>query len=206
MRHALTALVGAAFLLFCAAPARAEPIPWFYSWSRTPTVICADNSSSSYVALGPASQAEQIGTSAAIEATNIFHYGGKSNGPPAEFSGGAADQFTLTLHIYDPSVAAPGTVTFNGDLYGYLTSTTSHIQSYYSGVTTKSLTLGKHLYTIQLSTYAPSGSDCTTASVTAIATVTVQNLPEPASAVLALLALPAAFLWKRRRRAVSLSH
>jgi hypothetical protein len=201
MRQALTALLGAAMTILCAAAGRAEPIPWFYSWSRTPTVIKADNSPSSYVALSSTSQAEAPGTSSPIEATNVFHYSGGTNGPPAQFNGGAADQFTLTLHIYDPSVPNPGSVTFGGELFGYLTSATSHIQSYYSGVTTKSLTLGHHLYTIELSTFAPSGSDCNTAQVTAIATVTVQNLPEPATVVLAGLALPAAGLfWIRRRR------
>ena len=130
----------------------------------------------------------------------MFHYGGGSNGPPAEFSGGASDQFTMTLTLYDPSVSSPGSVTFTGEILGYLTPTASHIQTFYTGTTTKSLTLGKHLYTIQMSNYAPSGEDCTTGQVTAIATVTVQNLPEPATAVLAGLALPAAGLfWMRRR-------
>ncbi len=201
MRIVSTALLGAALLSMTAPAVRADPIAWYYSWSRTPTKIYADNSANSYIALSAASQTKQAETSSTIQATNVFHYGGGSNGPPALFSGGAADQFTLTLNIYDPSVAKPGSVTFSGELFGYLTATTSHIQSYYSGVTTKSLTLGDHLYTIQLSTLAPSGPDCTTFQVTAIATVTVQSLPEPAALVLAGLALPAAGLtWLRRRR------
>ncbi len=164
-------------------------------------VIYADNSTASTVALSPASQVEQTPTSAVIEAANVFHYGDGPNGPPAEFSGGPSDQFTLTLTIHDPSVANPGSVTFTGEILGYLTPTDSHIQTFYTGPTTKSLTLGKHLYTIQLSTYAPSGEDCTAGQVTAIATVTVQDLPEPASVVLAGLALPVAGLfWLRRRR------
>ena len=132
-----------------AAPARAESIPWYYSWLRTPDVIYADNSTASTVALSPASQVEQTPTSSVIEAANVFHYGDGANGPPAEFSGGPSDQFTLTLTIHDPSVANPGSVTFTGEILGYLTPTDSHIQTFYTGATTKSLTLGKHLYTIQ---------------------------------------------------------
>lgn len=199
MRYAPTALLGAALLSLGASAARADPIPWYYSWSRTPDVIHADNSTASYVALSPGSQAEQTPTSSTIQAANVFHYGDGPNGPPAGFSGGPSDQFTLTLKIYDPSVPNPGSVTFTGEILGYLTPTNSHIQTFYTGVTTKSLTLGKHLYTISLSTYAPSGEDCATGQVTAIATVTVQTLPEPASVVLAGMALPAAFYWLRRR-------
>ncbi len=201
MRYAPAVVLATALFSLGAAPARAESIPWYYSWSRTPDVIYADNSTASTVALSPASQVEQTPTSSVIEAANVFHYGDGANGPPAEFSGGPSDQFTLTLTIHDPSVANPGSVTFTGEILGYLTPTDSHIQTFYTGATTKSLTLGKHLYTIQLSTYAPSGEDCTTGQVTAIATVTVQDTPEPPTAVLAGLALPLTGLfWLRRRR------
>ncbi len=195
------ALLGTALLLLSASAVRADTIPWYFSWSRSPDVIHADNSAASTVALSPASQAEQTPTSSTIEAANVFHYAGGPTDPPASFGGGASDQFTLTLTIHDPSVANPGSVSFTGYLIGYLTPTVSHVQTFYTGTTTKSLTLGKHLYTIQMSNYAPSGEDCTTGQVTAIATVTVQDLPEPASVVLAGLALPAAGLfWLRRRK------
>ena len=201
MRCTPAALVGAALLSLAAlaAPAHADPIQWYYSWSRTPNPIYADGSTTSYVSLSQTSQTKTPGASL-IEAMNTFHYGGGPNGPPAVFSPGPSTLFALTLTVWDPTAAQPGQVTFDGNLFGYLTSTVSHIQSYYPKATTKSLTLGKDLYTITLDTFAPSGPDCTTAQVTAIAHVTVQPLPEPPSAVLAGLALPAVGLfWARRR-------
>jgi hypothetical protein len=202
MRYAPAVLFGTALLSLAAGAdaARADSIQWYYSWSRSPAVIYADGSTTSYVALSTASQTKTLGT-AAIQATNAFTYGGGVGGPPAIFSPSPATQFTLTLNIWDPAAPQPGHVSFAGELFGYLTSTTSHIQSYYPGVTTKSLTLGKHLYTVHLDAFAPSGPDCHTAQVTAIATVTVQKLPEPTAAFLAALALPAAgAFWLRRRR------
>jgi hypothetical protein len=95
-------------------------------------------------------------------------------------------------------------LTFAGELFGYLTFTNAHIESYYPGVTTKSLTIGKDLYTVHLATFAPSGPDCTTAQVTATATVTVQAMPEPSAGILAGLGLPAVILLlQRRQRRVS---
>ena len=80
MRIASTALLGAALLSMTAAAARADPIAWYYSWSRTPTKIYADNSANSYITLSAASQTKQAETSSTIQATNVFHYGGASNG------------------------------------------------------------------------------------------------------------------------------
>ena len=197
MRYAPAVLLGTA-LLGLAAPARADQIPWSYSWSRTPNVIYADGSTASYVTLSDASQTETPGAAGPIQATNVFTYGGSPNGPPAEFTD---KPFTLTLNLFDPTVAQPGSVSFAGDLFGYLTPTNGHITTFYAGPTTKSLTLGKHLYTITLDAYSPSGPDCTTPQVTAVASISVQTLPEPTAAVLAGLALSAGGLfWLRRRR------
>ena len=45
----------------------------------------------------------------------MFTYGGGANDPPAVFSPGPSTQFTLTLHIFDPSVPDPGKVDFQGE-------------------------------------------------------------------------------------------
>jgi hypothetical protein len=199
MRYTSAGLFGTALLSLSASIARADPIAWYYSWSRTPNVIQADNAPGGAVALSPASKMKTLANSSTIEAANVFHYGSGPNHPPASFGGGAADQFIMTLTIHDSSVPNPGSVTFNGGILGYMTPTVSHIQTFYTGVTTKSLTLGKHLYTIRMSNYSPSAEDCSTGQATAIATVTVQDMPEPTALVLAGLALPAAGLFWRRR-------
>lgn len=198
MRPTSAALLAAALIGLTAPAAHADPIAWSYSWSRSPDVIDADGTTTSILQLSSASTTEAPGTTSPVLATNVFTYGNGPNGPPAIFS---PTPFTLTLDIRDPASATPGSVSFTGELFGYFTPANDHIQTFYSGTLSKSILIGKHLYNVQIEAFAPNTEDCTTGQITAIAKVTVQSLPEPASAVLAGLALPAAGLfWLRRRR------
>ena len=101
----------------------------------------------------------------------------------------------MTLTIYDQASGASGDVSFDGELFGYFTPANDHVQTYYTGTLTKSILVGKHLYTVEMDDYVADTADCTTGHVTAIATVIVQSLPEPSAAVLAALGLSAAGLF-----------
>ncbi len=206
MRHTRAAFLGAAVLILAAAgAAHADPVQWSYSWSRTPDRIDADGTTTSYLQLSDASKAVTPGTAAPIVASNVFTYGNGPNGPPAVFSAPAnpIPNF-VTLTLYDQASGDSGAVSFDGEIFGYFTPANDHVQTFYTGTLTKSILLGKHLYTVTMDDFAPDTADCASGHVTAIAAVIVQSLPEPSAAVLAALGLPAfGLFWVRRRRVVA---
>ena len=186
MRHTRAAFLGAALLALTAAGVvHADPVQWSYSWSRTPDQIDADGTTTSYLQLSDASKAVTPGTIAPIVASNVFTYGNGPSGPPAVFSAPAnpIPNF-VTLTIYDQASGDSGGVSFDGEIFGYFTPANDHVQTFYTGTLTKSILVGKHLYTVEMDDFAPDTADCATGHVTAIATVIVQSLPEPSAAVL----------------------
>jgi hypothetical protein len=195
------ALAGKALvlLLLTGSPLRADLIRWTYSWSNTPNQIQANAPGTGSVHLTNAPSQSVVGDSS-IVATNLT----TSSKAPAT----APDQFTnktysLNLTIQDTASGKSHTFTFNGQLNGSLTATTSNLANTFVGPTTLQWTLGNHLYTVAIGPYVPPGAPGTSnaGSISARALVTVQTLPEPSSLLMAALGggLLGLRRWRRRQ-------
>jgi hypothetical protein len=78
------------------------------------------------------------------------------------------------------------------------------IMNNFTGPTKQSLTLGNHQYTVEIGPFAPPGppSANIAGSISALANVTVKDVPEPSTLVLSGLCLcvcGAGWWWKRAR-------
>ena len=201
MRYKLAVLFGIAHFCLSASAARADHIDWLYSWSRRPDQVYADGSTTSYIALTSESEIPATDNTDVV-AANLSVFSKAPDTAPATFTN---KPYTLTLTLTDGDTGAVGSLVFTGDFNGQVTSDSSNVGITFTGNITQSLTLGQHLYTVSMDAYAPPGpqGSSNVGSIGAHATVTVQSvqsLPEPCSAMLAVLALPACGFWRRRRR------
>jgi hypothetical protein len=198
MRYKPAVLFGIALFCLSANAARADHIDWLYSWSRSPDQVFADGSTTSYVALTGESEVPAGGNTDVV-AANLSVFSNAPDTAPATFTN---KPYTLTLTITDGDSNDAGSLAFTGEFNGRVTSDSSNVGITFTGQNTQSLTLGEHLYTVTMNAYAPPGppGSSNVGSIGAHATVAVQTLPEPASVLLAVLALPAGAFWRRRRR------
>jgi hypothetical protein len=173
--------VALAFLL-AQVPARADLIPWMYSWSGSPSVISADAPGTSTITLTDEPLREAIGNSD-IVATNLRTFSTAPATHPDTFTHAA---YTLGLFLLDPDSGQSGTLTFNGYFDGTLSSANSNIGNTFTGQTTQTIRLGDHLFTAHVNSYTPPGLPGTSnsGSIGAHVTITIQTLPEPSTLTL----------------------
>jgi hypothetical protein len=201
MRVSILTLAGVTLLL-SRAPASADPIPWMYSWSRSPEVISADAPGTGYITLTDEPLRTALGDSDVV-ATNLRTWSTASRSNPDLFT---AKPYQLSLSLVDVDSGQEGTLTFTGLLDGELTAGSSRIDNTFTGATVQSIVLGEHLYTASLGSWSPPGPpDSTNAgSISAHADISVESimtLPEPGSLLLAGLGATAlGFLACRPRR------
>jgi hypothetical protein len=203
MKSVRVPVFGIALLtLLAGAPrARADQILWNYNWSRSPGVLQADAPGTGYITLTDESLKSAIGDSD-IVATNLRTYSTATDANPDVFT---AKPYTLSLFLQDAASGVSGTLTFTGLFDGTLTALSANIKNTFTGQTTQTLVLGDNQYTATLGSYAPPGPSTSSnaGSISAHAIVTVdslvQDVPEPNSLALALLAAPAVFVFWRRR-------
>ena len=201
-------------LLFVATSVRADAIQWSYSWSRQPLSVASDGSGTGGISL---TLAPTTGD-ADITAVNLSTFSSAPLGTTDTFT---HSLFSLGLSIKDTASGNSDTTNFKGEFDGTLTPTKAGITATYDQTPHK-LTIGKHLYTVSLTTYtAPGIPDSPTvgsimAHVSATdaatgggistgggGTISLKEVPEPASLLLAGLASPALGLifWRRRAAA-----
>jgi hypothetical protein len=199
-------LAAALALFFGIAPsARADWIPWTYSWSNSPNNILADNAAGGgRISLTNEATRSAVGDSD-IVATNLRTYSTASPSAPDTVTN---KPYTLTLNLTDTTSGQSGTAVFTGVFNGTLTATSANITNTFTGLTTAVLDLGDNRYTVTLNAYTPPGQDgsLNAGGIGARATVTVETVhiastPEPGSLVLAACGLPLLALCLRRRRA-----
>ncbi len=204
MNYSPIALAGATWMLLCigAADGRAELIQWSYSWSRTPTEVHANSPGSGYIALTDEGLKSAAGNSFLV-ATNLQAHSTASSASPDTFTN---KPYTLGLYLQDQDSHQSGTVSFTGEFNGTLTANSSNIANTFTGQTTRTLTLGDHLYTVTIGPYTapgPTGA-VNSGSIAARAEVTIStifHLPEPSSFVLAVLGMSGLMMVQRGRLA-----
>jgi hypothetical protein len=189
-----------AVCLLAGARARADFVSWQYNWTPSATQILADNPT-----MGSITLSNEPGGSAVnntyIVATNIKTASTADPSNPATFTNKA---YGLALTILDDASNKSGTMTFAGTFSGTLSNRSAIIMNNFTGPQTQSVQLGSHLYTVQIGPFAPPGPPTAniSGSISALANVSVKDVPEPSTLVLSGLCLSlcgAGWWWRRAR-------
>lgn len=203
MRHApawITAAVVA--LLAAASPARAAYVPWKYNWSRNPSTIYSDTSSTSFVTLTDEPLRKAAGSSD-IVATNLNVFSDADPEHPATFTN---KTYTLTLFLLDVDSGKSTKLNFAGILNGDVSEFSSNVGNEFVGQTSYVKILGQHVYTVRIDRYTPPGPPGSenAGAISAHASVKITDInktPEPSTLLLALIGGPVIGyrVWRRRR-------
>lgn len=173
-------------LLSLVPAARADLIPWTYTWSRSPTEVRADAPGTGYVQLTDEGATTTRGESD-IVATNLKTFSTATDGNRDVFT---AKPYSLTLTIVDTASGERGAMTFTGQIDGWLTAESSMLRNTFTSVTAGELTLGGNRYSASIGPFAQPGHPRASNTGSIVSTVTidvqaiVQQLPEPATLVL----------------------
>lgn len=199
--------------------------PWTYAWSRNPISVAADNNGTGGISLtlAPLTPGTNLAGNSDITVVNLSTFSSAPTGTVDTFTNA---KYALDVHLTDMNSNQSGDLTFTGVFGGSLSTTSAQIKNTFVAPTTQSLVLGQHQYTVSLNSYVPPGlpdstvfgsigahvsiADASTGggggsntggSNGGGTTVGVQDVPEPATLLLAGLALPAGLMWWRARGA-----
>jgi hypothetical protein len=200
MRYPAMRLYAAALaaVLFGAVQARAEFAEWSYNWTPSATKIFADTPS-----MGEISLTNEPGGSATgdtfVVATNIKTISTSDPKNPAIFTGAA---YSLVLTVFDEASKKSDSMVFAGKFNGVLSTKSAIIMNEFTSPTTQSVVIGNHKYTVTVGPFAPPGppTASNSGSISALATVTVSEVPEPSTLALASMCVAGAGWWYRRNR------
>jgi hypothetical protein len=206
---ARAAAVAAALLLLTGSPARADRIDWSYTWSPNDLTLPSDSGASAITLTTlPGSRFGQSG-----EPIGLPVYVNYVNAPqpvvPLSGPGAAPDTFThkgynLNLVVTDTASGEAGIFPLSGEFNGVLSPTEAKVTHTFTGPASQDLRLGGHLYRVAFDLWVPPPYPNNAFPGFLLVTVTadprVSNNPEPPTAALALLALPALGLARRYRR------
>jgi hypothetical protein len=201
MRFVRKRLVAAAIALclITAGQARADLPQWQYDWTSSVSEIQSDVPGQGRILLSNEPGGTATGNSF-IVATNIKTLSGTDPSSPATFT---AAPYSLTLAILDKSSGKVGGLNFSGQFDGTVSSGSAIIMNTFTSPQTVAKQIGDHMYTVKIGPFAPPGppSANISGSISALATVTVADAPEPSTLVLSGLGLSlfGAWWWKRNR-------
>jgi hypothetical protein len=180
--------------------AQAGLITYTESARVAPATVYADHTTSSGIHLLPEPRTLTLFGSTFLVPVGLETFSNALPGHPASFTD---RPFRFTLSIRDKTYNVLGTATFSGVFDGTLSRSNANLHVDFTSPTLRTLHLGHDLYNIsvgQVSLGAPGGP----AGAIGVTIATHHN-PEPASLLLAALALPALGLarypWRRARRA-----
>ncbi len=194
-----------ALSLFAGTQARADLIDWSYNWMPTATQVFTDDPSMGNITLSNEPGSSTTGDSF-IVATNLK----TASTSPATKPGTFTDQpYSLTLTIFDEASGKSEGLVFSGKFNGLVSSKSAIIMNEFTTPETQSVQVGSNLYTVKIGPFAPPGPPTATnsGSISALASVTVKEVPEPSTLALAgmCLSVCGAGWWLRRQRARSLA-
>jgi len=200
----LAAILG---LSFAAGSARADPVPWSYSWGAPSTSI-ASQSGSSAVNLLPLS-GTAAGNSTVVAANLVTS--SSSTGPDAFVNAG----YGLTMSLHDLSNSQSAKLSFTGVFNGSASMTSAQVMNTFTGMQTQTVTLGLDQFTVTIGPFLPPGAPGSGGFGGMGASVTVQtqsdstgfptsgppsHAPEPSSLLLAALGGSALVALRFRRK------
>ena len=204
MKVSVRSLSGVALVMLLAPlpGARADLIPWLYNWSRSPSEIHSDAPGTSFITLTDESARSAVGDSN-IVATNLRTFSTALPESPDKFT---AKSYALTLNLTDVQSRMLGSLTFTGQIDGWVSSSNSSLTNTFTGDVTQSIVLGNNRYTATIGGFTPPGApgSVNAGSIAAFVHMNVDSIvhmPEPGT--LALSGLGAIFLaaaHRRRRR------
>ena len=147
---ACAALVVAASVF--AAPARADLVPYSYSWTPSSPSVAATTGSGS-LTLSSESALSVVGDTDVV-ATNVKTVSVALAGTPATFSNAG---YTLSMWLKDDVSGQTTTLDFTGLFNGTVSAGSAHVTNAFTGLTTQTVTLGLNQYTVTMNSYLPPG-------------------------------------------------
>jgi hypothetical protein len=204
-----TRLCASALLAFLALAdqARADFIPWSYSFSSSPGSVSADGGAGSiHILPSSGTGVNGIKDILAAQLQTI------AANPPAAQANFTNAAYSLTVTLHDGASGQSGSLTFGGHLGGWFKPSTASITNKFNNPITQQLTLGQDLYVVTIGSFSsPGGSSSGTFGrigadvlVSGPGTTPPRAAPEPGTLALAALgasALAARQWWQRRRGA-----
>jgi hypothetical protein len=161
-------------LLLATLTARAELLPWDYTWVRSTPVVTADHGSLGAIALQDAPAGHGNGT-ATIPVTGLQGFSFADDRHPDVFT---QQHWGLTLLLRDEASGDLGSLTFTGQFNGALTANRANVATTFTNPV-QAIRLGRNLYTLSLR-FTPS---LRTSGITNLgtidATVTVPGFTPP---------------------------
>jgi hypothetical protein len=190
-----------ALALSLAPAARADLIPWQYSWTPSPVDVQSDtgNSHVHFVGQGWTPMLGDSDIPAATLTTVITAAHLTSD----TFTGRG---YSVTLSLKDHYTGAIGSLTFTGLINGTLSPGSSLLDNTFTGLTTQTANVGDTKFVVTINQFVPPGKpgNGTPGSIGARAFVTVeaiiQDLPEPGTFALAGLGVSAFWLIRRKKK------
>jgi hypothetical protein len=193
------AALAVALCLFGAGQARADFTPWDYNWTPSTAVINSDVPGQASILFSNEPGGSAQGTTSVV-AANLKTSSSADPSAPGTFTNAP---YSLSLAIFDKASGKAGNLTFSGTLNGTVSSGSSILMNTYTSPETQSVQVGNHMYTVKIGPFAPPGPPSATisGSISALATVTVADAPEPSTLALAGMGLSmfGGWWWKRRR-------
>jgi hypothetical protein len=197
MDRRLTVPFAVALALLLPAAARADLIAWSEHWVPSPGMVKVNPAGTSGIILTGGSSTHVVGPSSVV-AANLATFSSAPANHPVVFND---VPFSLIMFIHDAKSNIDGAVTFSGFFEGKLSRSSALVHYDLASPRTQVLHLGHEVYQITLDHFTPPGPPGSKQLGAFTADVRVHHNPEPASLVLAALAVPLAGLPLRRRRA-----
>jgi hypothetical protein len=160
-------------VLLAGASARADLIPWSYNWTPSVPAVFADSPGTGKISLTNEPIGNAVGTSD-IVATNIKVFSTADPSTPDTFTHA---KYGLTLTLTDSESSKSGTLVFDGEFNGTISSKSSNITNSFTNDTMQTLTLGQHLFKVRIGPFTPPAPPGATnsGSISGTAFVTVSD-------------------------------
>jgi hypothetical protein len=188
-----------AVCLLAGSQARADFVSWSYLWTPDNTTITADNPAMGQLNLTPSTSGSAVNNTFTV-ATNITTKSSADPTNPATFTD---RPYTLFLTIFDQASGKSDNLAFSGKINGTLSNGSAILNNTFTSPETQSVQIGQHQYSVKIGPFAPPGPPTAniSGSISALATVTVNDVPEPNTLVLSGLGLSlfGGWWWKRQR-------